>query len=224
MQRVCVEQQAVSQATFAAKAYAGLFLRIAGASPTEFAQFNYEETLEVEKSPLKKELSTIKFRAGAMQTLYGFIAGIFLDSKVPDLSARKMRKHKSFVQRSACLSPSTLAASLSHTEAINVSTYAEATLKQQEAELSRFWQSVHYAATSFVSATRRRQARRARRRMAIVTGVLVSGFVGVSPHAVRLSLLLALCMPLRRKIPAQAPELAIRDQRRAQSAPGCSAR
>lgn len=46
------------------KAYAGIFLLITGASPTEFEQFTYEEALEVEKSPIKKELSSVKFRAG----------------------------------------------------------------------------------------------------------------------------------------------------------------
>jgi hypothetical protein len=193
-------------AALAAKAYAGLLLLITGASPTEFAQFNYEDALEVEKSPLKKELSAVKFRAGgiatlynigrgnglpllkeylklrewilngesvdrlffsmpeakarndmkgfddfratsAMEKFYGYISGVFIDSKVPNLSIRKMRKHKSNVQHSARLSPSTVAASMNHTQAVNLSTYAEATHEQQEAEFSLFWRSVRHAAT-----------------------------------------------------------------------------
>ncbi|MHC5349086.1 hypothetical protein [Metapseudomonas furukawaii] len=196
----------LSVAALAAKAYAGIFLLITGASPTEFAQFTYEDALEVEKSPLKKELSAVKFRAGgkttlynigrdnglpllreyiklrewilngeridklffsvresngrkdrkgfgdfrvtsAMQNLYGSITGVFLDPKVPNLSVRKMRKHKSIVQHSSRVSPSTVAESLNQTEAVNVSTYAEATPEQQEAEFSRFWQSLRRAAT-----------------------------------------------------------------------------
>lgn len=193
-------------AALAAKAYAVLFMLITGASPTEFAQFTYEDALEVEKSPLKKELSAVKFRAGgkatlynigrdnglpllkeylklrewilngevfdrlffstpkltprkdrqwfgefpvtgAMRSLYGSISGVFLDSNVPNLSARKMRKHKSNVQHSARLSPATVSASLNHTEAVNVSIYAEATPEQQKSEFGRFWQSVRHAAT-----------------------------------------------------------------------------
>jgi hypothetical protein len=57
-----------------------------------------------------------------------------------------MRKHKSNVQHSARLSPSTVSKSLNHTEAVNLSTYAEATWEQQEAEFSLFWQSVRHAA------------------------------------------------------------------------------
>lgn len=58
-------------AAHAMKAYAYLFIMITGASPTEFSQFTYSNALEVEKSPLKKELSAVKFRAGGKATLYG---------------------------------------------------------------------------------------------------------------------------------------------------------
>lgn len=57
-------------AGFAAKAYASLFLMITGATPTEFDQFRYIDAIEVEKSPLKKELSAVKLRAGGKSTLY----------------------------------------------------------------------------------------------------------------------------------------------------------
>ncbi|WP_454911357.1 hypothetical protein [Stutzerimonas chloritidismutans] len=193
-------------ASLAAKAYVVLFMLITGASPTEFAQFTYEDALEVKKSPLKKEFSAVKFRAGgkatiynigrenglpllkeylklrewildgesfdklffstpkltprkdrqgfgelpvtgAMRSLYESISGVFLDSNVPNLSARKMRKHKSNVEHSARLSPATVSASLNHTEAVNLSTYAEATPEQQKSEFGRFWQSVRHAAT-----------------------------------------------------------------------------
>lgn len=57
-------------AGFAAKAYASLFVMITGATPTEFDQFSYTDAIEVEKSPIKKELSAVKFRAGGKSTLY----------------------------------------------------------------------------------------------------------------------------------------------------------
>jgi len=193
-------------AGLAAKAYVGLFLLITGASPAELAQFRYDDALEVVKSPFKKELSAVKFRAGGKTTLYNIgrdsglpllkeyiklrewilngerhdrlffsmpemsdrknmrdfgelsvtqamkkfhksISGVFLDPKVPSLSARQMRKYKSIEQHSARLSPHTVAASLNHTEAVNLSTYAEATPEQHEAEFSRFWRSLRHAAT-----------------------------------------------------------------------------
>lgn len=196
----------ISLAALAAKAYAGLFLLLTGASPTEFAQFTYKDALEVEKSPLKKELSSVKFRAGGKETLYNigrnnglpllreylklrewilngesvsalffsmpekcaikarkgfsdfkatyaikrfyiYISGVFIDPNVPIISAREMRKYKSLVQHSVGLSPSTVAASLNQTQPVNLSTYAEATPEQQEAEFSRFWQSLRHAAT-----------------------------------------------------------------------------
>lgn len=192
-------------AALAARAYACLFLMITGATPTEFAQFSYVDALEVEKSPIKKELSAVKFRASGKSTLYsigrdtglpllkeylklrewilngvsnerlffsmpdathkskrksfaelsvtqaikGFfvsISGVFLDPTVPSLSPRKMRKHKSNGMHSARMSPSTVAASLNHSEMVNLSTYAEATTEQQEAEFGQFWQSMRHAA------------------------------------------------------------------------------
>lgn len=60
----------LNMAGLAMKAYASLFLMITGATPTEFLQFKYADALDVEKSPLKKELSAVKFRAGGKSTLY----------------------------------------------------------------------------------------------------------------------------------------------------------
>jgi len=193
-------------AGLAAKAYACLFLMITAATPTEFAQFSYADSLEVEASPIKKELSAVKFRAGGKSTLYNIgrdtglpllrqylklrewilngvaherlffsmpelslsrnrrnvfgelnvsgvirklhdvISGTFLDPEVPRLTPRKMRKHKSNGMHSARMSPSTVAASLNHTQAVNLSTYAEATPEQQEAEFGQFWQAMRHAA------------------------------------------------------------------------------
>lgn len=193
-------------ASLAARAYACLFLIITGATPTEFAQFSWKDALEVENSPIKKELSSVKFRAGKKSTFYNIgrdaglsilreyiklrkwilngveheklffavpaiikqrdrinsfpdlevtgvvskfydvISGTFLDPKVPRISPRKMRKYKSNVMHSARISPPMVAASLNHTEAVNRSTYAEATPEQQEAELGQFWQAIRHAA------------------------------------------------------------------------------
>ncbi len=196
----------LNAAGLAAKSYAALFLMITGATPTEFAQFSYSDALEVEKSPIKKELSAVKFRAGGKSTLYNIgrdaglpllkqylklrewildgvkheclfftmpefnqlrsskkvlaelhvtqaittlhrtISGVFLDPKVPRLSPRKMRKYKSNGMHTAGLSPSSVAASLNHTEAVNLSTYADATPEQLEAEFGQFWQAIRHAA------------------------------------------------------------------------------
>lgn len=57
-------------AALAAKAYASLLLMTLGATPTEFAQFSYADALAVEKSPLKKELSAVKFRASGKKNSY----------------------------------------------------------------------------------------------------------------------------------------------------------
>ncbi|MBA6419613.1 hypothetical protein [Pseudomonas sp. 5Ae-yellow] len=76
-------------AGLAAKAYASLFLLITGATPTEFDQFSYADALAVEKSPIKKELSAVKFRAGGRSTLYN----IGRDSGLPLLKEYlKLRK------------------------------------------------------------------------------------------------------------------------------------
>ncbi|WP_454865168.1 hypothetical protein [Pseudomonas rhizophila] len=195
----------INIAGLAMKAYAGIFLLITGASPTEFEQFTYEEALEVEKSPIKKELSSVKFRAGGKKTLYNIgrnnglpllkeylklrewilygerfdklffsmrenktlkdmerfgdyrttdamakfyrsISGVFIGPEVPRLSTRQMRKHKSNMLHKSGLTPETVAASLNHTQAMNLSTYAEATPEQQEAELSLLFQAYRHAA------------------------------------------------------------------------------
>lgn len=193
-------------AGLAAKAYAILFVMITGATPTEFEQFSYADALEVDTSPIKKELSAVKFRAGGKATLYNLgrdtglpllreylrlrewilngatheclffnmptttergsashefsdldttqmmsrffesISGTFLDPKVKILSARKMRKHKSLGMHTAGVSPSTVAAILNHSQAVNFSSYSEATPEQQAAEFGQFWRAMHHAA------------------------------------------------------------------------------
>lgn len=213
-------------AGLAAKAYASLFLMITGATPTELEQFSYTDALEVVKSPLKKELSAVKFRAGGKVTLYnigrdtglpllkeylklrewilhgatheslfftmpatserictnpkfsylkttemmaGFfisISGTFLDPKVGILSARKMRKHKSLGMHTAGMSPSTVAANLNHSEAVNLSTYSEATPEQRAAEFGQFWRAMHHAA----QVVRERSQRPAKGEIATATG------------------------------------------------------
>ncbi len=213
-------------AGLAAKAYASLFLMITGATPTEFDQFSYADALEVEKSPIKKELSAVKFRAGGKATLYnigrdtglpllkeylklrewildgatheglfftmpatserissnhefsylkttdmmaGFfrsISGTFLDPKVRILSPRKMRKHKNLGMHTAGVSPSTVAANLNHSEAVNLSTYSEATPEQQAAEFGQFWRAMHHAA----QVVRERSQRPAKGEIATATG------------------------------------------------------
>jgi hypothetical protein len=57
-------------ASLGLKAYASVFLCITGATPTEFSQFDHLESLDLGKSPLKNELSAVKFRAGGKKTKY----------------------------------------------------------------------------------------------------------------------------------------------------------
>ena len=193
-------------AGLAAKAYAILFVMITGATPTEFGQFRYADALEVDSSPIKRELSAVKFRAGGKATLYNIgrdtglpllreylrlrewilngatheflfftmpttfergtaslefscldttqmisrffesISGTFIDPRVKILSARKMRKHKSLGMHTAGVSPSAVAAILNHSQAVNFSTYSEATPEQQAAEFGQFWRAIHHAA------------------------------------------------------------------------------
>lgn len=67
-------------AILAAKAYAYLLMMVTGATPTEFAQFSYSDALDVAKSPIKKELSAIKFRASGKSNGYnvGRVSGLAL--------------------------------------------------------------------------------------------------------------------------------------------------
>lgn len=57
-------------ASVALSAYAILIQSITGASPSELILFEYDEALDVEKNHLKKELTSIKFRAGGKKTRY----------------------------------------------------------------------------------------------------------------------------------------------------------
>jgi len=196
----------LSMASLAAKAYACLFLMATGATAIEFSQFSYADALEVEKSPIKKEFSAVKFRAGGkvngynigrvnglallkeylklrewilngvthdrlffsmpiptrwnnVESTFGeidisnmfskfqkLISGTFLDPRVPGLSPRLMRRFKSAGLHTAGQSPSAVAESLGHTEAVNQQSYAQASPEQMEREFGQFWQAVRHAA------------------------------------------------------------------------------
>lgn len=84
--------------------------------------------------------------AESMQTFYNSISGVFLDPKYPNITSRKIRKHKSNVQHAARFTPDTVAESLNHTKAVNFLAYAEATIEQQESEFTTYWESVRHAA------------------------------------------------------------------------------
>lgn len=68
----------VALSSLAVRAYACVFMCITGASPSEFVDFDHIESLELDKSPLKKELSAVKLRAGGKKTRYavGRISGL----------------------------------------------------------------------------------------------------------------------------------------------------
>ena len=57
------------------EAYAVLINLAVGASGTEFVQFLYEDAQHIQKSPLKKELSAVKFRAKGKTTRYSLGRG-----------------------------------------------------------------------------------------------------------------------------------------------------
>ncbi len=57
-------------ASLAMKAYACAFLQITGASITEFIAFDHLESLQLEKSNIKKDLTAVKMRAGGKVTKY----------------------------------------------------------------------------------------------------------------------------------------------------------
>lgn len=57
-------------ASLASRAYASVLMCITGASPSELVQFDHQESMEIEKSLVKKELSAVKFRARGKKTRY----------------------------------------------------------------------------------------------------------------------------------------------------------
>lgn len=63
-------EQRVRLASMAMNAYACLFSLLTGASPTELQQFDYDSALEIEKSVVKREFDSVKFRAGGKKTSY----------------------------------------------------------------------------------------------------------------------------------------------------------
>ncbi|WP_339664674.1 hypothetical protein [uncultured Pseudomonas sp.] len=63
-------EQRMRLASMAASAYACLFVLITAANPSEFLQFEHLDALEIEKSMVKKELTSIKFRANGKSTRY----------------------------------------------------------------------------------------------------------------------------------------------------------
>ncbi|MPS59741.1 MAG: hypothetical protein E2594_21580 [Pseudomonas sp.] len=65
-------------ATLAMLAYASVINLVVGANSGEFVQFLYDDALELVKSPLKKELSAIKFRAKGLEVRYAIGRGVGL--------------------------------------------------------------------------------------------------------------------------------------------------
>lgn len=191
-------------ASLAARAYSCALLCIIGASPSEFIQFDFEEALDIEKSPVKKELSAVKFRAGGKKTRYAlgrknglailreyiklrtwildgreydklfFITGgsgstkvtnsyedlmvtftwffyrsvrdVYLDSKIPNVTATAIRKYKSSILHLIGTPSSDVADVLNHKVSTNLNYYSEARIEQQKSEFGDFWQSVRRAA------------------------------------------------------------------------------
>ncbi len=68
-------QQRLRLASLAVNAYACLFSLLTGASPTELGQFDHDDALEIEKSLVKREFDSVKFRAGNKKTRYAIGRG-----------------------------------------------------------------------------------------------------------------------------------------------------
>lgn len=85
--------------------------------------------------------------AGAASTrFYSSISGVFVDGKHPKITFSKARKHKSATHHKARHSLATVAQALNHSTGVNISSYSEATVEQQESEFGYYWDSVRRAA------------------------------------------------------------------------------
>ena len=82
----------------------------------------------------------------SMSNFYNSISGVYLDPKYPNITSQKIRKFKSNTQHSARFATDAVAVSLNHSQAVNMSAYAEATVEQQENEFGSYWESVRHAA------------------------------------------------------------------------------
>lgn len=92
-------------------------------------------------------LSFSDLDAGAAATrFHSSISGVFVDSKHPKITYNKARKHKSSAHHAARYSLETVAQALNHSSGVNISSYLEATVEQQESEFGIYWDSVRRAA------------------------------------------------------------------------------
>jgi len=82
----------------------------------------------------------------ALTRFHSSISGVFIDARYPKITSSKARKNKSSAQHAAGLSLDTVAEAMNHTSAVNISSYAEATIEQQESEFGNYWGSVRKAA------------------------------------------------------------------------------
>lgn len=85
--------------------------------------------------------------AGAASTrFHSSISGVFVDGKHPKITYSKARKHKSAAHHTAKHSLTTVAQALNQSTGVNISSYSEATVEQQESEFGYYWDSVRRAA------------------------------------------------------------------------------
>lgn len=84
--------------------------------------------------------------SSASHRYYTSISGVFVDVRYPKITAGKARKNKSSVEHASGISLEQVASSLNHTELVNVVSYGEATVEQQENEFEIYWGSVRKAA------------------------------------------------------------------------------
>lgn len=189
-------------ASMALSAYACIFSLITGAGASEFVEFEYAEAVEMEKSLVKKELTSIKFRARGKTTRYaigrgrgrqllraylkfrvwvldgahsdylffamkkhgrylseydqlatsfstrffGRLKGTFLPADAKNIPPGAVRKFKSLILHELRVSPSLVADTLNHTEAVNAASYSETSVDRQQDEFSAYWEAIRKAA------------------------------------------------------------------------------
>lgn len=102
-------------------------------------------TIAISKGAVAPRVSDLN-AGSASHRYYTSISGVFVDIRYPKITAGKARKNKSSVEHASGMSLEQVASSLNHTEPVNMGSYAEATVEQQEQEFEIYWDSVRKAA------------------------------------------------------------------------------
>lgn len=83
---------------------------------------------------------------GFTKNYHRAISGIFLDSLIPPVSSRGLRKYKSVVLHGLRVSPDTVASVLNQTVNTNLSDYSQGSPERHQEEFSGYWRAIRQAA------------------------------------------------------------------------------